>query len=126
METNLTEYLEYLCSENDDINDLIVVSNEGLPIALATSISKGIPYTDQTLVSGMCTALNCIGRELIRETMEGNLKRLLVDCTEGAILIQPLNQEGILVASCRNAAVLNEIDVSSIKKCFTQNHLVTL
>ena len=63
MEANLIEYLEYLCSENDEINDLIIVNDEGLPIAMASSNQT----SDQTLVSGMCTALNCIGRELIRE-----------------------------------------------------------
>ncbi|NHJ21097.1 MAG: roadblock/LC7 domain-containing protein [Candidatus Lokiarchaeota archaeon] len=124
MEANLTEYLEYLCSENDEINDLIVVNDEGLPIAMATSNQT----SDQTLVSGMCTALNCIGRELIREMLEGKLKRLLVDCSEGVVLIQPLNQQRILVASCSDMAVLSKIDVSSIQRYIItqQNHLVAM
>jgi predicted regulator of Ras-like GTPase activity (Roadblock/LC7/MglB family) len=111
MESDLAEYLEYLCDENDDIHGLIVVSNEGLPIALASSIQT----SDQTLISGMCTALKCIGRELIRETMDSNLKRMLVDCTNGVILIQPLNQRGIFVASCKNASVLKDLDIPSIQ-----------
>ena len=124
MEANLIEYLEYLCSENDEINDLIIVNDEGLPIAMASSNQT----SDQTLVSGMCTALNCIGRELIREMLEGKLKRLLVDCSDGVVLIQPLNQKRILVASCSDMAVLSKIDVSSIQRHFItqQNHLVTM
>ena len=121
MESNLTEYLEYLCSESDDISDLIVVSDEGLPIALASSITA---YTDQTLVSGMCTALSCIGRELIRETMESQIKRLLIDCTDGVILILPFNRKGILVAACKDASALNDLDIASIQKYAQQNHLV--
>ncbi len=75
MNSDLAEYLEYLCSENEDINDLIVVSNEGLPIAPASSI-RG--FTDETLVSGMCTALKYIGQGLINEITESKLKRILV------------------------------------------------
>jgi len=58
MNSDLAEYLEYLCSENDDVNGILVVSNEGLPIALASSNTGS---ADQILVSGMCTALKCIG-----------------------------------------------------------------
>jgi len=118
MDSDLAEYLEYLCSENDSINGLIVVSNEGLPIALASSITE---FTDQILVSGICTALNCICRELISETIDSDLKRILVDCTNGVILIQRLNQKGILVASCENAAALSELDIPSIQMHFSAN-----
>ena len=118
MNSELAEYLEFVCSEIDDINSLIVVSNEGLPIALASSIQT----SDQTLISGMCTALKCIGKELIQETTNSNLKRMLVDCSDGIILIQPIpNQKGILVASCKNAAALNKLNISSIQKYFSAN-----
>ncbi len=118
MNSDLAEYLEYLCSENDNINELIVVSNEGLPIALASSI-KG--FTDQTLVSGMCTALKYIGQELISEITTSDLKRILVDCSNGLILIQQLNQKSILVASCKKEAALSELDISSIQMYFSDN-----
>jgi len=118
MNSDLAEYLEYLCSENDEINDLIVVNNEGLPIALASSITG---LTDQTLVSGMCTALKYIGQELTSEITESNLKRILVDCSNGLILIQQINQDGILVASCKNAAALSELDIPSIQIYFSAN-----
>ena len=118
MNSDLAEYLEYLCSENDDIMGLLVVSNEGLPIALASSNTGS---TDQTLASGMCTALKCIGKELVSETMDSDLKRILVDCTNGVILIQPLNKKVILVVSCKNAAALNELNVASIQMYFSAN-----
>ena len=119
MDSNLEEYLEYLCSETNDINGLIVVSNEGLPIAIATSVQN----SDQTLISGMCTALKCIGKELIQETTNSNLKRMLVDCSDGVILIQPFpNQEGILVASSKNAVALKKLDISSIQMYFSSDH----
>ena len=118
MDSELAEYLEYLCSENNSINDLIVVSNEGLPIALASSITG---FTDQILVSGICTALNCICRELISETIDSDLKRILVDGTNGIILIQRLNQKGILVACCENAAALSELNIPSIQMYFSAN-----
>jgi predicted regulator of Ras-like GTPase activity (Roadblock/LC7/MglB family) len=118
MNSDLAEYLEYLCSENDDVNDLLVVSNEGLPIAIASSNSGS---TDQTLVSGMCTALKCISKELVSETMDSNLKRILVDCTNGVILVKPLNKKGILVVSCKNAAALNELNIPSIQMYFSAN-----
>ena len=118
MNSDLAEYLEYLCSENDNINELIVVSNEGLPIALASSI-KG--FTDQTLVSGMFTALKYIGQELISEITTSDLKRILVDYSNGLILIQQLNQKSILVASCKKEATLSELDISSIQMYFSDN-----
>ena len=118
MNSDLAEYLEYLCSEDEDINDLIVVSNEGLPIALASSIRGN---TDETLVSGMCTALKYIGQGLTNEITESNLKRILVDCSNGLILLQQLNQKCILVASCKNERALNELDIPSIQMCFSAN-----
>jgi len=120
LDSDLAEYLEDLCSEINDIIGLLVVSNEGLPIALAPSITS---YTDQTLISGMCTALKCIGKELIQETTNSIFKRMLIDCSDGVILIQPFsNQEGILVASCKNAAALSKLDVSSIQTYFSDHH----
>ena len=118
MDSDLAEYLEYLCSENDDIFSLIVVSIEGLPIALASS-TMGL--TDQTLVSGMCTALKYIGQELISEMTASDLKRILVDCSNGLILIQQLNQKNILVASCKKDVVLSELDIPSIQMYFSAN-----
>jgi len=118
MDSDLTEYLEYLCNENDDIVGLIVMSNEGLPIALASSTS-GI--TDQTLVSGMCTALKYIGQEIISEMTASDLKRISVDCSNRLILIQQLNQNSILVASCKKDAVLSELDIPSIQRYFSAN-----
>ena len=118
MDSDLAEYLEYLCSENDSLNGLIIVSNEGFPIALASSITE---FTDQILVSGICTAINCICRELISETTDSDLKRILVDCSSGVILIQQLNHKGILVASCENTAALSEVDISSIQMYFSAN-----
>ncbi|MBY8979139.1 MAG: roadblock/LC7 domain-containing protein [Candidatus Lokiarchaeota archaeon] len=118
MNSDLAEHLEYLCNENDEINDLIVVNNEGLPIALASSTTG---FTDQTLVSGMCTALKYIGQELISEITESNLKRILVDCSNGLVLIQQINQNGILVASCKKDAALSELDIPSIKTYFSAN-----
>jgi len=118
LDSNLAEYLEYLCSENDDLTGLIIVSNEGFP--LASSITS---FTDQTLISGMCTALKCVSKELIQETTNSNLKRMIVDCSDGIILIQSFpNQEAILIASCNNAAALNKVDVSSIQTYFSSHH----
>ena len=121
MESDLAEYLEYLCRENKEISALIVVSNEGLPIAITGE-------SDQILISGMCTALTCIGKELVGETMNSDLRRILVDCSNGIILIQPLNQKGILVASCKNAEILSEHDISAIQKYLSaqHNHLVVI
>jgi predicted regulator of Ras-like GTPase activity (Roadblock/LC7/MglB family) len=112
MEFNLSEYLEYLCNEHDDLSSLFIVNNEGF-----TLVSSGA--TDRTLVSGMCTALKCISQEFILEmTNSKNLERMLVDCTDGVILIKPLNKEGILVASCRDAGVLNKLDIKAIQSYF--------
>ena len=118
MNSDLAEYLEYLCSENDDIISLIVVSNEGLPIALASST---MAFTDQTLVSGMCTALKYISQELISEMTASDLRRILVDCSKGLILIQQLNQSSILVASCKNEAALSTLDIPSIQMYLSAN-----
>ena len=112
MESNLEEYLDYLCNEHDDPSSLFIVNNEGFTLATSGA-------TDRTLVSGMCTALKCISKEFIREmTNSQNLERLLVDCTDGVILIKPLTKEGILIASCRDAGVLKKIDITTIRSYF--------
>ena len=118
LNSDLVEYLEYLCSENEGINDIITVSNEGLPIARASSITG---FIDQTLVSGMCTAMKYIGQELICRLTESNLKRILVDCSNGLILIQQLNQDNILVASCKIDVDLSELNIPTIKRYFSAN-----
>ena len=122
MESDLSEYLKYLCNENDDLSSLIIVNHEGFE--LASSIND----RDHTLVSGMCTALNCISKELIQELTQKSLSRMLLDCSDGVILIKPLNQEAILVASCKDAGVLNKLDVSTIQSYFTdqQDHIIAL
>ena len=118
MDSDQVEYLEYLCREKDDINDIIVVSNEGLPIALASSTTE---FSDQTLVSGMSIALKYISQELISEITESDLKCVLIDCTNGVVLIQQLNQNCVLVASCKKDATLSELDIPSIQKYFSAN-----
>lgn len=122
MESNLEEYLDYLCNEHDDLSSLFIVNNEGFTLAS----SEG---TDRTLVSGMCTALKCISKEFILEmTNSKNLERMLVDCTEGVILIKPLSKEGILVASCNDAGVLNKLDIATIQSYFEnqQDQIIAL
>lgn len=121
MESDLSEYLEYLCNENDDLSSLIIVNNEGFTLA-----SSG--DNDRTLVSGMCTALKCISKEFIQEITKNNLNRMLLDCTDGVILIKPLNKESILVASCKDAGVLNKLDISTLQSFFTdkQDHIIAL
>ena len=113
---NLEEYLENLCNKNIGISSIIVVGNEGLPIA--SFVDKDI---DRTLIAAISAALRWIGKQFVGEIMTGNLKRILIDCSNGAILIQPLNHYGILIASCKNATLLNELDIEFIQSYFSSN-----
>ncbi len=114
--SNLEEYLENLCKKNVGISAIIVMGNEGLPIASFVDEN-----TDRTLIAAICAALRWIGRQFLGEIIAGNLKRILIDCSNGAILIQPLNHYGILIASCKSATLLNEIDVEFIQSFFSPN-----
>lgn len=114
MMSNLEEYLENLCNENIGISAIIVVGNEGLPIASFVDQN-----TDRTLIAAISAALRWIGKQFVGEITAGNLKRILIDCSNGAILIQPLNHYGILLASCKSATLLNEIDVEFIQSFFS-------
>jgi len=114
--SNLEEYLENLCKENIGIGAIIVVGNEGLPIA--SFVDKNI---DRTLIAAISTALRWIGRQFVGEIIADNLKRILIDCSDGAILIQPLNHYGILIASCKSATVFNELDIEFIQSFFSPN-----
>ena len=49
--SNLEEYLEDLCKKNIGISAIIVVGNEGLPIASFVDIN-----TDRTLIAAICAA----------------------------------------------------------------------
>ena len=114
--SNLEEYLENLCKKNIGINAIIIVGNEGLPI-----VSFVHESTDRTLIAAICAALRWIGRQFVDEIIAGNLKRILLDCSNGAILIQPLNCDGILIASCKSATLLNELDIEFIQSYFSSN-----
>lgn len=114
--SNLEEYLENLCKKNIGISAIIVVGNEGLPIASFVDES-----TDRTLIAAIGAALRWIGRQFVDEIIAGNLKRILIDCSNGAILIQPLNHNGILIASCKNTTLLNELDIEFIQSFFSTN-----
>ena len=116
MMSNLEEYLEDLCKRIIGINAIIVVGNEGLPIASFVDEN-----TDRTLIAAISAALRWIGRQFVGEITAGNLKRILIDCSNGAILIQPLNHYGILLASCKSATLLNEIDIEYIQSFFSTN-----
>lgn len=114
--SNLEEYLEIFCKKNLGISAIIVVSNEGLPIA--SFIDKN---TDRTLIAAISAALRWIGRLFVGEIVAGNLKRILIDCSNGAILIQPLKDYGIIIASCKSATLLNDLDVEFIQSFFSPN-----
>ncbi len=114
--SNLEEYLEKLCKKNIGISTIIVVGNEGLPIASFVNEN-----TDRTLIAAICAALRWIGRQFVGEIRAGNLKRILIDCSNGTILIQPLNHYGILIASCKSANLLNKLDIEFIKSFFLTN-----
>jgi len=116
MMSNLEEYLENICKKNIGISAIIVVGNEGLPIA--SFVDKN---TDRTLIAAICAALRWIGKQFVGEIIAGNLKRILIDCSNGAILIQPLNHYGILIASCKSATLLNELDIELIQSFFSSN-----
>jgi len=116
MMSNLEEYLENLCKKNIGISAIIVVGNEGLPIA-----SFVHETTDRTLIAAICAALRWIGKQFVGEIVAGKLKRILIDCSNGAILIQPLNPYGILIASCKSATLLNELDIEFIQSYFSSN-----
>ena len=114
--SNLEEYIKNICKKNLGINAIIVVGNEGLPIA--SFIDQN---TDHTLIAAICAALRWIGKQFVSEIITGNLKRILIDCSNGAILIQPLNHYGILLASCNSATLLNELDIEFIQSYFSSN-----
>jgi len=113
MMSNLEKYLENICKKNIGINAIIIMGNEGLPIASFVDEN-----TDRTLISAIGAALRWIGRQFIGEIIAGNLKRILIDCSNGAILIQPLNHYGILLASCKSATLLNELDIEFMSLIF--------
>lgn len=114
--SDLEEYLENISKKNIGISAIIVVGNEGLPIA-----SFVHENTDRTLIAAIGAALRWIGRQFVGEIIAGNLKRILIDCSNGVILIQPLNHYGILIASCKSATLLNELDIEFIQSYFSSN-----
>jgi len=114
--SDLEEYLENIIKKNIGISSIIVVGNEGLPIA-----SFVHENTDRTLIAAIGAALRWIGRQFVGEIIAGNLKRILIDCSNGVILIQPLNHYGILIASCKSATLLNELDIEFILSYFSSN-----
>ena len=116
MRSNLEEYLENLGKKNIGISVIIVVGNEGLPIASFVDEN-----TDRTLIAAISAALRWIGRQFVDEITFGNLKRILIDCSNGTILIQPLKDYGILIVSCKNATLLNELDIELIQSFFSSN-----
>jgi len=95
---------------NSDIISAAIVSLEGIPIA--STLPQDI---DEILFAGMCTAIQSISKQAVKELHRGQLKCILIEGVNELIIVSKAGENAILVVATTNDANLNSIPFSLFK-----------
>ncbi len=98
---------------NSDIQGSAIVSVQGLPIcsALARDVNDGI-------VSAMAAAILSVSERAVEELSRGAFKRILIEGTEGVIILSKAGENAILSTLCKSDASLGMVflNIQSVSK----------
>ncbi len=107
MSENISELIELLRkmeAVNSEIQGSAVVSVQGLPICsvLARDVNDGI-------VSAMSAAILSVSERAVEELSRGDLKRILIEGSEGIIILSRAGSNAILCTLCSANAALGMV-----------------
>lgn len=96
--------LKKIVSNFPEIKEILIVSNEGLP--LKSTLSQKIEHVK---IAGISLAMLSAAKTLVHETLNGKFKQFLIKCSEGYIIGMWLNPTKLVFVFSKN-----EIDLNSI------------
>jgi uncharacterized protein len=99
----LEEKLKQLAATVPGIQGTVIVSVEGFVVAAyppADTSSMGNNYhpTSTPQVAAMAATLIALGEQTLTRLAQGAIERLMIEGTEGAMIVYPINQNAALAA----------------------------
>lgn len=102
--------LRRLNSISSDIEASAVMTGDGLSIASA--LGGGV---DDDRFGAMCASLLALADRTVKEISRGDLKQVLVEGTEGSMLIVRINEKGVLAVSAQSSANIGRVFLEARK-----------
>ena len=88
-----------------EIDGLLLVTRDGLPIASTTLADT----TDEDRMSAMAAAALNLAERVVEELVKGELKEMVIKGTEGLIIVIQVGDEAVLTATTSSDAKLGLI-----------------
>ncbi|VAW51711.1 hypothetical protein MNBD_GAMMA05-24 [hydrothermal vent metagenome] len=104
LRSELRSILKKMNSLSSSIEASAVTTTDG--IVLASELGKGI---DPDRFGAMCATLLALSKRAVKETSRGELKLVLVQGSEGAMLVVQIENKGVLALSTNPKANLGMI-----------------
>ena len=102
--------LRRLNSISGEIDASAVMSGDGLSIASA--LGDGV---DDDRFGAMCASLLALADRTVKEISRGDLKQVLVEGTEGSMLIVRINEKAVLAVSAQSTANIGRVFLEARK-----------
>lgn len=102
--------LRRLNSISGDIEASAVMSGDGLSIASA--LGEGV---DDDRFGAMCASLLALADRTVKEISRGDLKQVLVEGTEGSMLVVRINDKGVLAVAAQPGANIGRVFLEARK-----------
>ena len=102
---NIIQLLEESKERIQEIEGLLLVTRDGLPIAS----TKMADTTDEDRMSAMAAAALNLAERVVEELSKGHLKEMVIKGTEGLIIVIQVGEEAVLTATTSSDAKLGLI-----------------
>ena len=102
---SITKLLEESKERIQEIEGLLLVTRDGLPIASTTLTDS----TDEDRMSAMAAAALNLAERVVVELAKGDLKEMVIKGTEGLIIVIQVGDEAVLTATTSSDAKLGLI-----------------
>ena len=102
---NIIQILEESKKRIKEIDGLLLVTRDGLPIASTTLADT----TDEDRMSAMAAAALNLAERVVEELVKGQLKEMVIKGTDGLIIVIQVGEEAVLTATTSSDAKLGLI-----------------
>lgn len=93
----LEDLLKRLTKKVGDIRQSVIVSNDGFVVAAYPGGNEGREGSvNSPQVAAMAATLVALGDQTLERLAKGNIKRLLIEGDDGAIIVYPINRHSAL------------------------------
>lgn len=101
----LEDHLKRLTTKVLDIRQAVIVSNDGFVVAAyPTGVKDNQDSVNSPQVAAMAATLVALGDQTLDRLAKGEMKRLLIEGDDGAIIVYPINRQAALAALVTDSA----------------------